>query len=275
MVERYNNVVFTRADKERLTRERSKNVSGVGMGSSEAHTVDLAGAKFEASALPAVQTEMKNIFRSAVWPGVLSGDVLLDRQFTRAAMLTTLKNQRPLVHIASHFKFEPGDEARSFLLLGDGTPFTLDQMKNEKDLFKGVDLLTLSACQTAAQRPDANGREVDGFAELAQRLGAGAVMASLWEVSDESTAELMSRFYRGYVNGGLNKADAIRQAQLALLKGEYKTAPTVQRQLTQNDKDAASIKIDPAKLIPFKPKKNAPYAHPYYWSPFVLIGNWK
>ena len=151
----------------------------------------------------------------------------------------------------------------------------LDQMKNEKDLFKGVDLLTLSACQTAAQRPDANGREVDGFAELAQRLGAGAVMASLWEVSDESTAELMSRFYRGYVNGGLNKADAIRQAQLALLKGEYKTAPTVQRQLTQNDKDAASIKIDPAKLIPFKPKKNAPYAHPYYWSPFVLIGNWK
>ena len=275
LVERYNNVVFTRADKERLTRERSKNVSGVGMGSSEAHTVDLAGAKFEASALPAVQTEMKNIFRSAVWPGVLSGDVLLDRQFTRAAMLTTLKNQRPLVHIASHFKFEPGDEARSFLLLGDGTPFTLDQMKNEKDLFKGVDLLTLSACQTAAQRPDANGREVDGFAELAQRLGAGAVMASLWEVSDESTAELMSRFYRGYVNGGLNKADAIRQAQLALLKGEYKTAPTVQRQLTQNDKDAASIKIDPAKLIPFKPKKNAPYAHPYYWSPFVLIGNWK
>ena len=83
LVERYNNVVFTRADKERLTRERSKNVSGIGMGNSEEHTVELAGKKFQASALPAVKTEIKSIFRSAIWPGVLSGDVLLDEQFTK------------------------------------------------------------------------------------------------------------------------------------------------------------------------------------------------
>lgn len=275
LAERYESVVFTRADSERITRATSALRAGSGFGVSEARTVELGGESIEAAPLPAVRTEMRRIFRSAVSPGVLSGDLLLDEQFTRPAMLSTLRTGRPLVHIASHFMFQPGDEARSFLLLGDGTPFTLDQMKNEKDLFKGVDLLTLSACQTAAQRPDANGREVDGFAELAQRLGAGAVMASLWEVSDSSTAELMARFYRNYVQGGMNKAQAIRNAQLALLKGGYRIDNETERQLTQTPKSAESGRIDKSKLRAFKPSRNAPYAHPYYWSPFILIGNWK
>lgn len=277
LVERYQNVVFTRADKEQMTRDMSKGQSGTGMGSSEAHTVDLAGTKFTAAALPAVKDELVRIFKqNNSKSGVLTGDVLLDSQFTKPAMISSLQMHRPLVHIASHFKFEPGDEARSFLLLGDGSPFTLDEMKTQKDLFAGVDLLTLSACQTAAQRADADGREVDGFAELAQRLGAGAVMASLWEVSDNSTAELMTRFYQNYTKTGVNKATAIRKAQLALLKGDFKTASSTNRQLTQNDPDAeANIKIDPSKLRLFKPNPNAPFAHPFYWSPFILIGNWR
>ena len=89
-------------------------------------------------------------------------------------------------------------------------------MKKETTLFQGVDLLTLSACNTAATQADANGREVDGFVELAQRLGAGAVMASLWEVSDVSTAELMTRFYQDYRGpSGDNKAEALRKWLLA------------------------------------------------------------
>jgi CHAT domain-containing protein len=123
------------------------------------------------------------------------------------------QKRRPLFHIASHFRFVAEDEASSFLLLGDGKPFTLEEMKKEQNLFAGIDLLALSACETAAQRTSGNGREVDGFAELAQRLGAEAVTASLWEVADDSTAELMTRFYQNYnqrtMQGGkMNKAEA-------------------------------------------------------------------
>ena len=275
LVERYQNVVFTRANKEQMTRDMGSGRSGTGMGSSEAHTVISGADSFKAAALPSVKTELGRIFRQDSRGG-LKGDVLLDERFTRAAMLDVMKIHRPLVHIASHFRFVAGDEANSFLMLGDGSPFTLDEMKQQKDLFSGVELLTLSACQTAAQRPDANGREVDGFAELAQRLGAGAVMASLWEVSDNSTAELMTRFYQNYTKAGASKATAIRNAQLALLKGEYKTLSSVNRQLTQDSAETEiDFKINPAKLHLFKPNQNAPFAHPFYWSPFILIGNWK
>lgn len=290
LVERYQNVVFTRADKEQMTREPARDISGAGFGSSEEHTVALAGETMRASALPEVKTELARIFgrgggtapsdngdrRSA--RGAVPGDVLLDRSFTKAAMMTELEKHRPLVHIASHFRFEPGDEARSFLLLGDGTPFTLDEMKQKQDLFKGVDLLTLSACETAAQKPDANGREVDGFAELAQRLGAASVMASLWKVSDSSTAELMARFYSDYAGSKrhMSKAAALRAAQLALLKGRYASITDAERQLHREDASkSATPGVPTAKLVPFKPKRDAPFAHPFYWSPFILIGNWK
>jgi CHAT domain-containing protein len=82
-----------------------------------------------------------------------------------------------------------------------------------------VELLTLSACNTAATQSDAQGKEIDGFAELAQRLGAGSVMATLWQVSDDSTPWLMKEFYSiRQSNGGATKAGALRNAQLALLR---------------------------------------------------------
>jgi CHAT domain-containing protein len=251
---------------------------GTGFGGSLRHTVKLGSGVFKARELPAVKTEMARIFKNNnSTTGILSGEVLLDAQFTRSAMISTLQKRRPLVHIASHFIFKPGDEANSFLLLGDGAAFTLDEMKRQKDLFAGVELLALSACDTAAQQEDSNGREVDGFAELAQRLGAGAVMASLWEVQDESTAELMTRFYKTYNSQkGANKATALRSAQLALLSGEYKTAGAANRGMIREDAEtAAKIKIESAKLKPFNYAKNPRFAHPYYWSPFILIGNWK
>jgi CHAT domain-containing protein len=96
-------------------------------------------------------------------------------------------------------------------------------------------------------------------------------------VSDNSTAELMSRFYKTYNSQtGVNKATSLRSAQIALLRGKYKTAGAANRQLTREDAEtAAKIKIDSAKLKPFKAAKTAPFAHPFYWSPFILIGNWK
>ena len=298
LVERYNHVVATRADRERLLRRVTAKWTGLGFGSSQAHIVELLGEKISFNSLPGVNEELQAVFKQqGSTRGLLDGEVLPDAKFTKVAMLNALKQHRPLVHISSHFSFRPGDEARSFLLLGDGTAMTLAEMKEHKDLFSGVELLTLSACNTAAQQAGANGREIDGFAELAQRLGAGSVMATLWPVADNSTPWLMREFYQTRENGiGLTKAEAFHRAQLALLNGtaQTKPLPVAQKgagssvQIVIGRKNGSNVGRSGSgatragivyvgeKDAPlFKRDDKKPFAHPYYWAPFILIGNWK
>jgi CHAT domain-containing protein/tetratricopeptide (TPR) repeat protein len=293
LVERYNHAVFTRPDRERLTRAVNSHWIGLGLGSSEAHTVEVLGDKISFEALPGVTEELRQLFRQKnSTQGVLDGEVLPDAKFTKTAMLAALQQQRPLVHISSHFSFRPGDEARSFLLLGDGSAMTLEEMKQHLGLFNGVELLTLSACNTAAQQAG-NGREIDGFAELAQRLGAASVMATLWPVADNSTPWFMREFYQSRESGErLSKVEAIRRAQLALLNGSAETKPLPARQKggpspirivigegggkrDANGTRSGVVYVDSADAPLFKRDETKPFAHPYYWAPFILIGNWK
>jgi CHAT domain-containing protein len=208
--------------------------------------------------------------------GVLPGVVKLDEQFTENAMLAELRKRHKVVHIASHFQFQPGNETNSALLLGDGTFLSLDQIKSLPNVFAGVDLLTLSACNTATGGSGANGKEVEGFGVLAQRQGAKAVVASLWPVFDTSTKVLMQDFYRlREAKHDITKAEALRQAQLRLLHGEAAIEggnakpATPDRRIVHEDAPVAANKprftVDPKR----------PFAHPYYWAPFILIGNWK
>lgn len=225
LVERYQSVAFTRTNNEQLTRPVSRNWVGVGFGSTRAQDVEVGGEKFCFRELMGVDAEMRTLFGTGPnETGILPGEVFKDDEFTRDAFYDSLKARRPLVHISSHFFFRAGDSARSFLLLGKGPPLTLDELKVRGRLFESVELLTLSACNTAAQRPNADGSEVDGFAELAQRLGANAVMATLWPASDDSTPRLMSSFYGLRQQArGMTKAEALRRAQLSLLYGTPQT----------------------------------------------------
>ena len=292
LVERYNHVNFTRADSERMTRVPSRQWTGLGLGSSQEHTVELGGSRLRFGALPGVDEELRAVFGSAGHgSGVLEGEVLPDDKFTKAAMLAALRRRRPVVHIASHFSFRPGDEARSFLLLGDGSVLTLAEMKAQKDLFAGVELLTLSACNTAAQQADADGREIDAFAELAQRLGANAVMATLWPLADESAPRLMGEFYRKrQAGGGMVKAEALREAQLALLTGnariKFSNKPRragpdparvaiVSKAEQRGGRGTRSdiIFVEAKNAPSYKRDRRKPFAHPYYWAPVILIGN--
>ncbi len=99
--------------------------------------------------------------------------------------------------------------------MGDGSVMNLKEIREQKGLFNRVELLMLSACETG--RGDADGREIDGFGELAQQSGAQSVVASLWKVTDESTKDLMVNFYRILKQGKVtSKIQALRQAQLEL-----------------------------------------------------------
>ncbi len=270
LVESYRNVIFTPASRDRLKDQVAAHWKGLGLGVSK--------PKAEFGALPGVPQELRSIIRDesasqAANTGVLAGRVLLDENFTKEALRTALRQHYQLVHIASHFKFQPGgDETASYLLLGDSdernSRLTVAEIK--KIDFEGVDLLTLSACETAMGDTKANGVEVESFGVLAQRQGAESVMATLWPVADESTPLLMREFYRiRETTPGITKAEALRLAQLSLLRGEAKagSSKTIRAEVRN---------IEPGKKEQsFKADSQKPYAHPYYWAPFILIGNWK
>lgn len=139
-----------------------------------------------------------------------------------------------MIHFASHFKLS-ADDLKSFLLLGDGKPLTmadLQERAKDRPLFPGVELITLSACQTA--------QGTDSLGALAEINGAKSVLATLWPVADKETVEVMADFYQTHAkNGGKGKAWALQQAQLELLHSGKASA------------------------------------RPYFWAPFVLMGNWQ
>ncbi len=141
--------------------------------------------------------------------GVMEGDTYMDHAFTMARVKIALSDQRPVLHIASHFKFTPGTESDSYLLLGDGGRLSLRQIREDDLQFDHVDLLTLSACETAVG-DNARGAEVEGLGAIAQKQGAKAVLATLWPVADKSTGIFMREMYRIRAEQKLTKSEAIR-----------------------------------------------------------------
>lgn len=226
-------------------------------------SVHAFGMTRAAEGLPAL-TWVRNELNAVVGREGLPGTADFDEQFTLDRLHDTLTQRHPpVLHIASHFVFHPGTEDDSFLLLGVGR-LTLTDVKRMK--FGGLDLLTLSACETAMSGGvNRNGREVESFAALAQARGANAVLATLWSVDDISTAAFMQRFYRGRRANNATKVEALQAAQLAMIRG--KITPTSALTALARGKQRGTVEGSaPA---------SADYSHPYYWAPFVLSGNWR
>ena len=194
--------------------------------------------------LPAVATELERIIRRDEHDpdGVLPGRIFLDAAFTSEQLIASAAAETPVIHLASHFVLQPGKAADSYLLLGDGSRLSLAEFGQRGLSFNNVDLLTLSACDTAAPA-GGDGREVEGLGTIAQRRGAGQVLATLWPVADQSTAQFMWRVYE-FREQGSDVPEALRRAQLSFLRGRA---------------DATRPRL-------------APYRHPFYWAPFVLMG---
>ncbi len=263
VVEKYRNEVFTLSSLSKLRDAPSvKSWQMLAMGVSKSY----GGSQ----PLPTVPSELQSIVRTNAneQGGLLLGMKLLDEDFTEAALTSALAQRFPLVHIASHFLFQAGVDDLSYLLLGGkteaGEHLTLAHIKTAPKIgFWNTELLTLSACDTAMSG-ERNGREIDGLGEIVQRKGARAVIASLWSVSDRSTGELMRRFYETWTtHPGMPKAEALRQAQLALLHDEVKPDPAV----------SPGVAATPARADAVAEPES--FAHPFYWAPFILIGNWR
>ncbi|HEX5207036.1 MAG TPA: CHAT domain-containing protein [Steroidobacteraceae bacterium] len=171
--------------------------------------------------------------------GALPGEGFADRAFTaqRFAISLQAPHSYKVLHVGTHFSLRPGNAMRSFLVLGDGSRLMLDRLAGLD--FTGLDLVTLSACQTAmgGGRTD-DGREIEGLSAIVQQRGAKQVIASLWRVEDESTAQLMHGMYLALAAHRTDVAGALQQAQQRL---------------------RAQVSAG-----------RHPYAHPYYWAGFVV-----
>jgi CHAT domain-containing protein len=200
-------------------------------GSARALSERDAQAMRESLALPGARDEVRAIAR------FLRGELLLDADFNVANFQQKAGGgDYRIVHIASHGVFG-GTADTSFLLAHDdlvGINRLQQVLRSEKVQQNPIELLTLSACETA----EGNDRAPLGIAGAAIRARAKTVLGTLWPVDDDAARQLMDHFYQGLATGGLSKAAALRQAQLALLR-----TPATD--------------------------------HPIFWAPFNLVGNWK
>jgi len=267
--QKYQNVTITLASRTRLSTPVAPDWHALGLGVTQSKTVREPNGTRDIpfGALPAVKTELASIVRNENSPdGVLPGRILLDADFNEAQLKKELVKGYRVIHIASHFSLNAGDATNSFLLLGDGTALTVNEIKtNDQITFDEVELLTLSACQTAVVEKDGTGKELEGFGYVAQLKGAKAILATLWSVADDSTQLLMSEFYRlRKADPKLTKAAALQLAQRAMLEGKLSPPASAAGR-------ARGLTLHPDAVAKSRPQ----YAHPYYWSPFVLIGNWR
>ena len=163
--------------------------------------------------------------------------LLLDHDFTLSRFQQEVMDAPyPIVHIASHGIFGANAE-NSFLMTYDELLHINELetlLKSDKFQKNPVELLTLSACQTA----EGDNRAPLGFAGVALKAHARSALGSLWPISDEAAYLLMTQFYNNLAqNPDMTKVKALQQAQISLIK-------------------------------------HADMKNPFYWAPFILVGNW-
>jgi CHAT domain-containing protein len=182
--------------------------------------------------------------------------VLLNQDFT-LTNLRTYRTQQPyrIVHLATHADFTSGPVQESYIQFWDQR-LSPDRFRELNLRYPEVQLLVLSACRTAV----GNAQAELGFAGLAVMSGSKAAIATLWPVSDVGTLVLMTEFYRHLRTA--NKTEALRQAQIALLRQKIRLSNTI---ALQNRTTSW-----PPEL---KTNQNRDISHPYYWAAFTVIGN--
>lgn len=172
----------------------------------------------DALALPGVRQEIETL------SGVLPGTVLLDRGFTLDALKAQMRQHaHPIVHIASHGVF--GHDADSTFIMTYDELLTLDGLqallRDARPRGAPIELLTLSACQTA----EGDDRAPLGMSGSALKARARSALGTLWPVADESAQRVMGGFYRRLATGAVSRVQALRQAQLELMNQPQRGHP--------------------------------------------------
>ena len=181
--------------------------------------------------LPGVRREIEQI-EPLFTSDVLFNDSFTELNFNRSTTQTPFR----VVHLATHGQFSSQAED-TFVLTWDNRINIAELsslLRGDSKQLRPIELLVLSACETATGDMNAT----LGLAGIAVRAGARSTVASLWSVSDSATVDLMTNFYRALARENMTKAEALRQAQISILKDNT-------------------------------------FSHPFFWSAFILVGNWQ
>ncbi|NES73113.1 MAG: CHAT domain-containing protein, partial [Okeania sp. SIO2D1] len=210
----------------------------------------------EQNPLPAVPVELENIAQQ-LW----QGNMFLNEDFTVDNLVLQRESYPyPIIHLATHADFLPGKASNSYIQLWGTEQIKLDEMRELAWNEPAVELLVLSACRTAFGDRNAE----LGFAGLAVAAGVKSALATVWYVNDEGTLGLMTEFYT-HLNAAKIKAEALRQAQLAMLRGEVVIA---------NGELRGSGSRGVVALPPVLENiENDNLSHPYYWAGFTMVGS--
>ena len=215
--------------------------------------------------LPYVSVELDTITE------LVSGQTFLNESFTLDGLKDAREQQQfSIVHLATHAAFDPEvseeqnkdnekTKDKNYIQFWDERVGLEELREMEWYNHSTVELLVLSACETALGDETAE----MGFAGLAVQAGVKSAVASLWKVSDAGTLGLMAEFYQN-LNNAPSKAEALRLAQLAMLRGEVRIDDN---KLATRD---LSIPLQAAKS---SKTNNVDLTHPYYWAAFTTIGS--
>ncbi|MDJ0554702.1 MAG: CHAT domain-containing protein [Microcoleaceae cyanobacterium MO_207.B10] len=204
--------------------------------------------------LPAVPIELKQITEK-LW----QGEAFINQDFT----VKNLQEQRQkqdfsIIHLATHADFNSGQPSNSYIQFWNHEKLELDDIRKMKWYQPEVELLVLSACKTAVGDIEAE----LGFAGLTVQSGVKSALASLWYVSDVGTLALIDEFYQ-HLQKIIIKAEALQQAQIAMLKGK------VNVENGELHGSGRGVKLPP-ELANLGDEN---LSHPYYWAAFTIIGN--
>jgi CHAT domain-containing protein len=190
---------------------------------------------FDFNQLPYTRTEVNAI---TSWFPATERRVLLGAEAREERVKSENLSQYRYVHFAAHGMIDEEYPARSGIVLsvtGNSKEDGALQLSEVMRLKLNADLVTLSACRTGLGKL-LDGEGMIGLTRAFLYAGSSSVVVSLWNVNDMATATLMKAFY-GNLKKGLAKDEALRQAKLELIKGQKRI-----------------------------------WRHPYFWAPFVLIG---
>jgi CHAT domain-containing protein len=211
------------------------------------------------ASLPAAEVEAREV--SALFQNRM---LLTGQQATE----TSVKNEGPrfdMMLLSTHGEMIESDPLKSNLRF---TPSTSDDGRLTVgeifDMEVKADLVTLSACETGLARGVKGGfptgDDLVGLSRAFIHAGTPSVVASLWKVSDDSTVALMRTFYGNLRE--MSKAEALRQAQLALMKS---------RLSFRSERGGSGITRSPG----YQPGVTIDCSHPFFWAPFILVGDWQ
>jgi len=194
--------------------------------------------------------------------------VLLKKEATEESV-KDFSTKYDILHFATHVELNEKDPLSSAILLAkDGKD---DGRLTVKEIFEmelNADLVVLSGCETGLGKLS-RGDEFVGLTRAFIYAGTPSVVASLWKVEDSSTAALMGSFYKNLKT--MSKSEALRQAQLDLIRGKVGADLLAMRGVGGITKGGGTPEV--ASLSPASTSLSA--AHPYFWAPFVLVGDGK